>query len=104
MTISMGMGSFPYLEKGFDQLPRLGLFNMPYLSQKTPAMPTMQPHYTVPGPATEGPAKPGTSGNGVPINADLTDITDGMTFINYHPSTKAGPAKPPTAQPSGRDK
>eukprot|EP00959_Pyramimonas_sp_CCMP1952_P263384 5507860-Pyramimonas_sp.AAC.1 len=27
-----------------------------------------------------------------------------MTFINYHPFTKAGPARPTTAQPSGGGK
>eukprot|EP00959_Pyramimonas_sp_CCMP1952_P056692 1184164-Pyramimonas_sp.AAC.1 len=76
---------------------------MPLLSQKTPVRP-MQPQHTIPGPVTEGPAKPGTSGNGVPINADLTGTPDNMTFVNYHPFTKEGPAKPLTAQPSGGDK
>eukprot|EP00959_Pyramimonas_sp_CCMP1952_P446744 9354391-Pyramimonas_sp.AAC.1 len=85
MTRFMGMESFPYVEKELDKLPRCSLFDMPQLSQKTPVRPTMQPHYTAPGPATDGPAKPGISGNGVPINTGLT-------------------AKPPTAQPSGGDK
>eukprot|EP00959_Pyramimonas_sp_CCMP1952_P030760 644797-Pyramimonas_sp.AAC.1 len=77
---------------------------MPLLSQETPVRPVMRPHYTVPGPAIEGPAKPGTSENGLPINADFTGATDDMTFVNYHPFTNDGPVKLPTAKPSGGGK
>eukprot|EP00959_Pyramimonas_sp_CCMP1952_P149527 3128855-Pyramimonas_sp.AAC.1 len=64
MTRSMGLEPLPYIEKELDTLPEFTPFDMPLLSQKTPVRPLMQLHYTVPGPATEGPAKPGTSGNG----------------------------------------
>eukprot|EP00959_Pyramimonas_sp_CCMP1952_P332402 6960490-Pyramimonas_sp.AAC.1 len=100
MARSIGLESFPYIEKEFDELPRSTPFDMPLLSRETPVRPTVQPHYTILGPVTEGPAKPGTSGNVVPVDADLTGTIDNVTFINYHPFTKDGPAKPLTAQPS----
>eukprot|EP00959_Pyramimonas_sp_CCMP1952_P230932 4827919-Pyramimonas_sp.AAC.1 len=101
MTRTVGMESFQFIEKALDKLPRFHQFDMPQLSQETPVGPVMQPHFIAPGPATEGPAKPGTSGNNVPINSELTGIVDDMIFVNYHPFTKAGPARPPTAQPPG---
>eukprot|EP00959_Pyramimonas_sp_CCMP1952_P374876 7850680-Pyramimonas_sp.AAC.1 len=55
--------SFPYGEKEPDKLPKFSPFDMPLLSQETPVRPVMRPHCTVPGPAIEGPAKPGTSEN-----------------------------------------
>eukprot|EP00959_Pyramimonas_sp_CCMP1952_P167102 3492359-Pyramimonas_sp.AAC.2 len=63
---------FPYGEKELDKLPKFSPFDMHLLSQETPVRPVMRPHYTVPGPAMEGPAKPGTSENGLPINANFT--------------------------------
>eukprot|EP00959_Pyramimonas_sp_CCMP1952_P067945 1418111-Pyramimonas_sp.AAC.1 len=104
MTRSMGMESFPYVEKELDKLPKFSQFDMPLLSQETPMWPVMQPHYSIPGPAVEGPAMPGTSENSLPINADFTGTIDNMTFVNYHPFTKDGPVKPPTAKPSGGNK
>eukprot|EP00959_Pyramimonas_sp_CCMP1952_P392328 8221011-Pyramimonas_sp.AAC.1 len=71
MTKSMGMESFPYVGKELDKLPKFSLFDMLLLSQETPVGPVMRPRYIVPGPAIEGPAKPGTSDNGLPIGADF---------------------------------
>eukprot|EP00959_Pyramimonas_sp_CCMP1952_P405050 8489258-Pyramimonas_sp.AAC.1 len=59
----MGMESFQFIEKALDNMPRFHQFDMPQLSQETPARPALQPHFIVPGPATEGPAKTGISGN-----------------------------------------
>eukprot|EP00959_Pyramimonas_sp_CCMP1952_P179103 3744233-Pyramimonas_sp.AAC.1 len=81
MTRSIGLETFLYIEKELDKMPKFSPFDMPLLSQRTPVRPTMQPHYTVPGPVAEGPAKLGTSGNGVPINADLTGAIDYMTAM-----------------------
>eukprot|EP00959_Pyramimonas_sp_CCMP1952_P343709 7199687-Pyramimonas_sp.AAC.1 len=89
--------SFPYGEKEQDKLPKFSSFDMPSLSQETPVRPVMRPHYTVPGPAIEGPAKPSTSENGLPINAYFTGTNDDMTFVNYHPFSKDGPVRPPAA-------
>eukprot|EP00959_Pyramimonas_sp_CCMP1952_P122480 2560673-Pyramimonas_sp.AAC.1 len=77
---------------------------MPLLSQETPVRPVMRPRYTVPGPAIEGPAKPSTSENGLPINMNFTGINDDATFVNYHPFSTGGPVRPPAAKPSGGNK
>eukprot|EP00959_Pyramimonas_sp_CCMP1952_P097047 2028504-Pyramimonas_sp.AAC.1 len=74
---------------------------MPQLSQETPSRPALRPHFAVPGPATEGPAKPGISGNNIPFNAEMYGAVDDMTLINYHPFTQAGSARPPAAEPPG---
>eukprot|EP00959_Pyramimonas_sp_CCMP1952_P127116 2658682-Pyramimonas_sp.AAC.1 len=63
----------------------------------------MKPHYTVPGPAIEGPAKPGTPEHGVPIRLKLTGEIEGKNYVNYHPFSKDGPVRPPTAQPLDSD-
>eukprot|EP00959_Pyramimonas_sp_CCMP1952_P078479 1640267-Pyramimonas_sp.AAC.1 len=63
--------SFPYGEKEQDTLPKFSSLDMPLLSQETSVWPVMRPHYIVPGPAIEGPAKPSTSENGLPINANF---------------------------------
>eukprot|EP00959_Pyramimonas_sp_CCMP1952_P335842 7032391-Pyramimonas_sp.AAC.1 len=63
MTRTMGMESFQFIEKALDRLPEFHQFDMPQLSQETPVRPALQPHFIVPGPAAEIPAKPGTSGN-----------------------------------------
>eukprot|EP00959_Pyramimonas_sp_CCMP1952_P403442 8453638-Pyramimonas_sp.AAC.1 len=74
---------------------------MPLLSQETPVRHVMRPNFTVSGPAIEGPAKPSTSDNGLPINMKLTGTNDDMAFVDYQPFSKGGPARPPAAKPSG---
>eukprot|EP00959_Pyramimonas_sp_CCMP1952_P389470 8161150-Pyramimonas_sp.AAC.1 len=90
--------SFPYVEKALDELPKFSSFDMPLLSQGTPVRLVLRPYYTVPGPAFEGPAKPGTSENGLPLNANFTGTNDDMTFVNDHPSTKDGPCETASGQ------
>eukprot|EP00959_Pyramimonas_sp_CCMP1952_P318336 6661260-Pyramimonas_sp.AAC.1 len=90
--------SFPYGKKEQDKLPNFSSFDMPLLSQKTPVRPVMRPHYTVLGPAIEGPAKPGTSENGLPTNTNFTGTNDDTAFVNYHPFSKGGPVRPPAAK------
>eukprot|EP00959_Pyramimonas_sp_CCMP1952_P301125 6300423-Pyramimonas_sp.AAC.2 len=63
----------------------------------------MGPHYAVPGPAIEGPAKPSTSEHGIPIRMKLAGEGEGEDYVNYHPFSKGGPVRPPTAQPLGSD-
>eukprot|EP00959_Pyramimonas_sp_CCMP1952_P358949 7516090-Pyramimonas_sp.AAC.1 len=41
-------------------------FGFPLLSQEAPVRPLLRQHYSVPGPALEGPAKPSTAENGPP--------------------------------------
>eukprot|EP00959_Pyramimonas_sp_CCMP1952_P091447 1914473-Pyramimonas_sp.AAC.1 len=38
-------------------------FGFPLLSQETPVRPLLRQHFTVPGPALEGPAKPSAAEN-----------------------------------------
>eukprot|EP00959_Pyramimonas_sp_CCMP1952_P358430 7504956-Pyramimonas_sp.AAC.1 len=52
-------------------MPTLSSFDMPVLSQETPVRSIMRPNFAVPGPALEGPAKPSTFGNGLPIDCLL---------------------------------
>eukprot|EP00959_Pyramimonas_sp_CCMP1952_P021354 450426-Pyramimonas_sp.AAC.1 len=101
MTKTMGMESFQFIEKALDKMAKFHQFDMPQLSQETPARPALQPHFAVPGPAAEGPAEPGVSGNNVRFNTEMHGAVDDMTLINYHPFTQAGPAGPPAAQPPG---
>eukprot|EP00959_Pyramimonas_sp_CCMP1952_P379859 7957579-Pyramimonas_sp.AAC.1 len=61
----------------------------------------MRPNFTVPGPALEGPAKPSTPENGLPIYMKLTGSNDDDRFVNYYPFSRDGPARPPAAKPSG---
>eukprot|EP00959_Pyramimonas_sp_CCMP1952_P235918 4930477-Pyramimonas_sp.AAC.1 len=62
----------------------------------------MRPDLAVPGPALEGPAKPSTPENGLPINMNLTGSNGDDHFVNYHLFSRDGPARPPAAKPSGR--
>eukprot|EP00959_Pyramimonas_sp_CCMP1952_P144085 3016371-Pyramimonas_sp.AAC.1 len=49
---------FPHGETEQGKLIKSSSFDMPLLPQDTHIRPAMKPHYTVPGPAIEGPAKP----------------------------------------------
>eukprot|EP00959_Pyramimonas_sp_CCMP1952_P371918 7788031-Pyramimonas_sp.AAC.1 len=62
-------------------------FEIPLLSQDVPTRPAMKPHCTVPGPAIEGPAKPGTSEHGMPSRMKLAGEIEGkhMSIIIRSP-------------------
>eukprot|EP00959_Pyramimonas_sp_CCMP1952_P375348 7861572-Pyramimonas_sp.AAC.1 len=62
----------------------------------------MRPNFNVPGHAIEGPAKPSTSENGLPINLKSIGNSDDMTIVKYYPFSKDGSVRPPAAKPSGR--
>eukprot|EP00959_Pyramimonas_sp_CCMP1952_P030334 635994-Pyramimonas_sp.AAC.1 len=81
MTKTMGMEYVQLIEKALDSVPKFHQFNMPQLSQETPSRPALRPHFAVPGPAAEGPAMPGTSGNHVLFNAEMHGAVDDMTLI-----------------------
>eukprot|EP00959_Pyramimonas_sp_CCMP1952_P424351 8888243-Pyramimonas_sp.AAC.1 len=83
MAQTMGIEFFKFIEKALDNIPKFHQFDMPQLSQETPARPALQPHFSVPGPAAEGPAKPGISGNNVPFNTEMHGAVDDMTLIKY---------------------
>eukprot|EP00959_Pyramimonas_sp_CCMP1952_P081661 1706026-Pyramimonas_sp.AAC.1 len=53
MTKTMGMEPFQFIEEALDNMSKFHSFDVPQLSQETPARPALQPHFTVPGPATE---------------------------------------------------
>eukprot|EP00959_Pyramimonas_sp_CCMP1952_P276640 5782559-Pyramimonas_sp.AAC.1 len=90
--------SFPYGETEQGKLPRSSSFDILLLSQETPVRSVMRPHYAFPGPAIEGPAKPGTSEHGIPIKMKLTGTNEGKDSVNYHPFSKGGPVRPPAAK------
>eukprot|EP00959_Pyramimonas_sp_CCMP1952_P097497 2038084-Pyramimonas_sp.AAC.1 len=92
---------FPRSGKGQEKVPTLSSFDMPLLSHETPVRSIMRPNFTVPDPALEGPTKPSTSGNGLSIDMKLTGSNDDDRFVNYHPFSRGGPARPPVAKPSG---
>eukprot|EP00959_Pyramimonas_sp_CCMP1952_P166810 3486410-Pyramimonas_sp.AAC.1 len=71
MTKTMGMESVQFIEKALENMPKFHQFDMPQRSRETPARPALQPRFAAPGPAVEGPAKPGISGNSVPFNAEM---------------------------------
>eukprot|EP00959_Pyramimonas_sp_CCMP1952_P221080 4621924-Pyramimonas_sp.AAC.1 len=66
-------------------------FGLPLLSQETPARPLLRQHFTAPGPALEGPAKPSTPESGFPIGIKLTGSNEGNTLASYRPPQKEGP-------------
>eukprot|EP00959_Pyramimonas_sp_CCMP1952_P296400 6200630-Pyramimonas_sp.AAC.1 len=82
---------FPHGETEQGKLIKSSSFEMPPLSQDAPMRPVMKPHYTVPGPAVEGPAKPGTSEHSIPIRMKLAGEIEGKDYVNYHPFSKGGP-------------
>eukprot|EP00959_Pyramimonas_sp_CCMP1952_P361133 7563201-Pyramimonas_sp.AAC.1 len=92
---------FPYSEMGQGRAPALISFDMRLLSQETPVRPVMRPNFIVPGPAIEGPAKLSASESGLPINMKLTGNNEDAGYVNYHPFSRGGPARPPAAKPSG---
>eukprot|EP00959_Pyramimonas_sp_CCMP1952_P011300 237062-Pyramimonas_sp.AAC.1 len=62
----------PYTENKREAGLTSNSFGLPLLSQETPARPLLRQHSTIPGPALEGPAKPSTADNGLPVGIKLT--------------------------------
>eukprot|EP00959_Pyramimonas_sp_CCMP1952_P234063 4891119-Pyramimonas_sp.AAC.1 len=62
----------PYIEHKQGKGLTLGSFDLPLLSRDTPVRPLLRDSFTVPGLALEGPAKPSTPENGLPIHIKLT--------------------------------
>eukprot|EP00959_Pyramimonas_sp_CCMP1952_P407510 8540477-Pyramimonas_sp.AAC.1 len=45
MTRAMGMESFQFIEKALDHMPKFHRFDMPQISQETPARPALPPFH-----------------------------------------------------------
>eukprot|EP00959_Pyramimonas_sp_CCMP1952_P314062 6574522-Pyramimonas_sp.AAC.1 len=82
---------FPFTESGQEKVLISSTFDLPLLSQETPVRSLMRHNFAVPGPALEGPAKPSTPENGLPINMKLTGSNDDARFVNYYPFSRDGP-------------
>ena len=104
LTRQMGLESLQYIERDLDNLPQFSHVASTEITQQVEPRPSLNPHFTTPGPAIEKPYDPsGVSGNNVPFNTRITGHAGDEVLTPLYPFTQAPKPKASTAKPSGAE-